>query len=474
MASLATAEKAAAGPARKPVSTHEPMVSRAPHTADVLPKCTACAAGGVPCAACSGVGGAGLLQRQLLGNNRSGSLIQAKLTVGEPNDVYEQEADRVAEQVMSMAPPATPNIQRQSEEEQEEVQTKPLLETITPIVQRQEALEEDEPIQAKCESCEEEERVQRSPHGAPLVQADLENRLNASKRGGSPLPDEVRSYMESRFRANFKDVRVHTDNTAIQMNRELNAQAFTHRQNIYFGAGKSPGMDALTAHELTHVAQQGAVPSIQNRFTNGNSEQRIHRNELYGGLSDYVVQRFPGDGMDPPGDCNWAQYLLLRGSVETAKAVVSTLGACSAGDSCLFLATKIAAITAEIAARVVLDATCFKGGDKGHRQQVQDKINMMNRCYRFFSGSNCSPELIAAMAVVVERAREVIAAGAVVVAAALVVALIAAIVALAKVIAALAAAAAAAAAEGAAVGAAAAAVIALLVTISEGLSSEET
>jgi hypothetical protein len=36
----------------------------------------------------------------------------------------------------------------------------------------------------------------------------------------------------------------------------LNAQAFTHRQGIYFGAGKSPGKDALTAHELCHVIQQ--------------------------------------------------------------------------------------------------------------------------------------------------------------------------------------------------------------------------
>jgi hypothetical protein len=181
--------------------------------------------------------------------------------------------------------------------------------------------------------------------------------------------------------------------------------------------------------------------------------------------------------MSPPGDCDLATYVVLRGSVETAKAVVSMLGACSPGDSCLFLATKIAAITAEIAARVALDATCFKGGNAGHRQQVQDKINMMNRCYRFFNASNCSPELIAAMAIVVERAREVMAAAAVVVAAALIVALVAAIIALAEVIAAAiaaAAAAAAAAAEAAAIAAAAAAVIALLVTIKDQLSSGES
>lgn len=79
----------------------------------------------------------------------------------------------------------------------------------------------------------------------------------------------------------------------------------------------------------------------------------------------------------------------LRLSVESAKAIVSTLGACAPTDSCTFLAAKIAAISAEIAARVALDTSCFRGGNTGHRQQVQDKINMVNRCYRFFQTSNC-------------------------------------------------------------------------------------
>jgi hypothetical protein len=49
-------------------------------------------------------------------------------------------------------------------------------------------------------------------------------------------------------------------------------------------------------------------------------------------------------------------------------AIVSTIGACGPGDSCIFLAVKIAAISAEIAARVALDAARFKSGDTGHRQ----------------------------------------------------------------------------------------------------------
>jgi len=62
--------------------------------------------------------------------------------------------------------------------------------------------------------------------------------------------------MESRFGNDFSGVQVHTDSSSVQMNKELGAQAFTHGNDIYFGAGKSPGKNELTAHELTHTIQQ--------------------------------------------------------------------------------------------------------------------------------------------------------------------------------------------------------------------------
>jgi hypothetical protein len=190
-----------------------------------------------------------------------------------------------------------------------------------------------------------------------------------------------------------------------------------------------------------------------------------------------VLARWPGDGMAPPGDCPWATYLPLRLSVESAKAITSMLGACSPGDSCTFLATKIAAISAEIAARVALDTTCFRGGDTGHRQQVQDKINMLNRCYRFFNTGNCPQALLTAMAAVVAAARAVVEQAAMAVAAAViiaaVVALVVAVIALVEAIAAIAAAAAAAAAEAAAIATAVAALAALLVVIKDQLAPAE-
>jgi len=51
--------------------------------------------------------------------------IQAKLTIGEPNDVYEQEADTVARQVVDKIHSPTPEtVQRQEMGDEDEVRLK--------------------------------------------------------------------------------------------------------------------------------------------------------------------------------------------------------------------------------------------------------------------------------------------------------------------------------------------------------------
>jgi len=187
--------------------------------------------------------------------------VQTKLTVGAPGDKYEQEADSVAAQVMSMSVQPAPSmpIQRQGEEEEQEplVQRSSLADSITPLVQRLRE-EQEEPLQAKS-------LLQRAGNGNALAGSNVENQLTGSKGGGSPLPNEVRSFMEPRFGADFSSVRVHTDSTAVQMNKELGAQAFAHGSDIYYGAGKSPGKNELTAHELTHVVQQTGAKKLQTK-----------------------------------------------------------------------------------------------------------------------------------------------------------------------------------------------------------------
>ena len=196
--------------------------------------------------------------------------IQAKLTVGQPDDTYEQEADQAADQVMRMPDPgiqrqspeedetmqASPMeggpaflIQRQSPEEEEQLQTSPLAQTITPLIQRQ-SPEEDESLQAKSAASE----------MTPTVDAALEGNINNLRGGGQPLPESVRNYFEPRFGYDFSQVRVHTDSTAADSAQAVNAKAFTLGQDIVFNSGQyAPEHDdgkRLIAHELTHVVQQ--------------------------------------------------------------------------------------------------------------------------------------------------------------------------------------------------------------------------
>jgi Domain of unknown function (DUF4157)/A nuclease family of the HNH/ENDO VII superfamily with conserved AHH len=196
------------------------------------------------------------LQRTI-GNQAVGRLIRSgalKAKIDEPNDIHEQKANRVAHHVLNTSDPVVENsIQRTispEEKKDQTLQTRPLADSITPVVQRQmvkDREEETEPIQAKSAGS----RDNNFEEGA-----DIETQINLSKGHGSPLPDPVRTYMEPRFGVDFSQVRVHTDSDAIQMNRDIKARAFTHDTNIYFGAGHSTTNLELTAHELTHVVQQ--------------------------------------------------------------------------------------------------------------------------------------------------------------------------------------------------------------------------
>jgi hypothetical protein len=160
----------------------------------------------------------------------------------------------------------TPLLQREAMPAEEAVQTKPLANAL----QRQEMPEEEEAVQTK-------PSLQRATDGSLQAGGNLESRLNSSKGDGSPLPQDVKGFMESRFRTDFSQVRVHTDSEAVQMNRDLNAQAFTHKQDVYFGAGKTPAKDALTAHELTHVVQQSSnqVKLFDTRQRSDNDQHSI-------------------------------------------------------------------------------------------------------------------------------------------------------------------------------------------------------
>ena len=194
--------------------------------------------------------------------------VQAKLTVSDPNDVYEQEADRVADTVTRTI--QTPVSRQENEEElqMQEEEEEPVQMKIAQV-QRQ-PQEEEEEVQAKtsaeiqfqAEPEEEEEQVQaKSTDVQPeAVSESIEARINNARGSGHPLSTNVREPMEQAFGTDFSDVRVHNDSEAGKLNQRLSAKAFTTGQDVFFGDGEySPDSDSgrkLIAHELTHVAQQ--------------------------------------------------------------------------------------------------------------------------------------------------------------------------------------------------------------------------
>ncbi len=189
-----------------------------------------------------------------------GTPVQAKLTVGQPNDQYEQEADQVAAQVMRM--PDTddeedPDLQMQpaapvEDSDEDTLHRQAIADTITPL-QRQtiDDSSEDEELQA---------RLQGKTAQAPAVGDNFESQLSGQRGNGQPLPKSLKSSFENKFQAGFDNVRVHTDTASVQMSQAIGAQAFTHGNDIYFNSGKyNPGSSSgqeLLAHELTHTIQQ--------------------------------------------------------------------------------------------------------------------------------------------------------------------------------------------------------------------------
>ena len=156
--------------------------------------------------------------------------IQAKLTVNQPSDPYEQEADRVAEQVMRMpdnpADPAeaTPDAK--------------------PLVQR---------------------RVTGVSQTGTATAPPIVHEVLASS--GRPLDTATRAFFEPRFGHDFGNVRVHTDEKAAASARSVDAEAYTVGNNIVFGEGRyAPTGIAgreLIAHEMTHAVQQMPDRAIQ-------------------------------------------------------------------------------------------------------------------------------------------------------------------------------------------------------------------
>jgi Domain of unknown function (DUF4157) len=193
---------------------------------------------------------------------------QTKLTVNQPGDIYEQEADRVAQQVMQRQ-----SIQREAlPEDEEELQMKSVADSINPVVQRK--------------------------GGGIAASSDLETSIQQERGSGQPLADDVRQPMEQAFGTDFGGVKIHTDSQSDQLNQSIQARAFTTGQDIFFRQGEyapeSHGGKELLAHELTHVVQQNGNALGRKLLPDqGRKKNKIQAKTLLNSPSGYqpVIQR---------------------------------------------------------------------------------------------------------------------------------------------------------------------------------------
>jgi hypothetical protein len=167
--------------------------------------------------------------------------IQPKLEVGQPDDEYEREADRIADQVMRMEEPperSTVSSQRSA--------------------------------------------VSSQPTGIG-VSPEVETKIRNLRGGGHPLSEAERAFFEPRFGFDFSKVRIHADERGARAAEALHARAFTVGNNIVFGRGEyAPETESgqwLLGHEMTHVAQQasGAVAGPQCKLVINPTEGKLYQ-----------------------------------------------------------------------------------------------------------------------------------------------------------------------------------------------------
>jgi hypothetical protein len=173
-------------------------------------------------------------------------IFQPKLKVSQPGDTYEREADRVAEQVLSIHMSDSTAPKNTSKEQG---------------------------IDRKCSTCEmvkndkgnENLDISRKPSSTSNLETthQIANKINSTRSSdGLPLDPDIRRFMEPRIGHDFGNVRIHIDSNATESARSVGAQAYTVGRDIVFGSGQfSPHTShgrRLLAHELTHVVQQSA------------------------------------------------------------------------------------------------------------------------------------------------------------------------------------------------------------------------
>jgi hypothetical protein len=254
------------------------------------------------------------------GNRATAALlgrVQPKLTVGASDDRYEREADSVAARVVRAlhAAGGAPAPRGDTTTGDATTADRPP----TSLARRVQRMAGAGPS-----------TMEAAPIGAAGGEVDdsTERQIRSARSGGRPLDTDTRSSMEDAFGADFGGVRIHTGAESTKLNRQINAEAFTYGNDIFFrgsapDAGSAGGQELL-AHELTHTVQQGggarrmvhrkmwtkaafAKATSEGALTGKSSAQTTM--ELL--IIEYI-KKFEGNGVVLPKDYSAAVNLLLQ------------------------------------------------------------------------------------------------------------------------------------------------------------------
>ncbi|MBW8331734.1 MAG: DUF4157 domain-containing protein [Prolixibacteraceae bacterium] len=214
-------------------------------------------------------------------------------------------------------------VSRKPEEEKDKVQKKAQNPQEEDKVQKKEEKKEYEKVMKKAEENDKKEEKLQRKETAASSSGTASTYIGSMHGKGNPLSADANAFFSSRMGYDFSEVKVHTDKEASDSAKDLNAKAFTVKNNIVFNEGQynpeSTEGKRLMAHELAHVVQQGSSKKEKKQttnndlgsHTNGSTVQRMpllnavaekaaiaHNRKLFDNKSVMIIQLITGTKVD--------------------------------------------------------------------------------------------------------------------------------------------------------------------------------
>lgn len=246
--------------------------------------------------------------------------IQPKLRVSTPNDRYEQEANRIADQLMPMPepplqrqailPPLLPEQERlEAEEEEETLEAEPLAGRTTQLVQRQampEEEKEEEPLQDRF-------AISRMP-----IRRPDDSSATANVTG---MPGGLKMGLEGLSDFDLSGVRVHKNSSKPA---RVNALAYTQGREIHM----APGQERHLPHEGWHAVQQlqGRVkPTINTNGVAINADKKLEREADVMGAKALEMKHLPTTGPSTHVERAASPHLLSDAVIQRLETTTSSV-----------------------------------------------------------------------------------------------------------------------------------------------------